>query len=634
MAWPPLPVTPTATVGQSKRSQIAMTAASSPAKRATIPISLASTPSFSVPPERTAPPQRIPTPRPTSYRQGGTTLNTDNNGNFLTETAFNSGGGGPSQYEARPFYQNVIASIVGSARGTPDISYDANTKTGVSVYDSYPYEYQGQTYILDWAVAGGTSVSSPALAGIANLAATSENGFPAGSQALLANFYTNYANFYTGPGAIVFRDITSGNNGYPAMVGWDFVTGVGSCLGLPGLWDIGTPTANPQSIGVARKSPGTAITLTGSDPDSPALPMTFAITTVPANGTLSGFDATTGAVTYKPNANFQGSDSFAFTVTNDFNLPTTPTITDAFYTSTAVTVTLNVSGVPTATTASSAPNPSVFGEAVTFTSTTTSTAGVPAGTVTFTEGATVWASNVPVNGSGRAAFTTTALAVGGHTLTAAITGAGEWANSSANAAAQVVKVAATTTAVSSSANPSVYSEPVTLSATVTTKAGGSAIPTGTVTFEQGSTTLFTAALDASGQATYTISSLTVGSHAITTVYHANSSFGASKSGVLTQTVNKDATTSSVGSSMNPSLHGQQVTFTATVTADAPGTGVVTGSVVFKDGAKTLKTVTLTGGSAGYTTSSLSRGTHNISVVYSGNARFVTSTSAVVVQTVD
>jgi carboxypeptidase T len=86
--------------------------------------------------------------------------------------------------------------------------------------------------------------------------------------------------------------------------------------------------------------------------------------------------------------------------------------------------------VGTSTALASAPNPSAFGQSVTFTATVTSGSGVPAGTVTFNEGATVWASNVGVNGSGQAAFSTAALSVGTHTLTATFTGASGWLGSS------------------------------------------------------------------------------------------------------------------------------------------------------------------------------------------------------------
>ncbi|HKV40609.1 MAG TPA: Ig-like domain repeat protein, partial [Blastocatellia bacterium] len=89
----------------------------------------------------------------------------------------------------------------------------------------------------------------------------------------------------------------------------------------------------------------------------------------------------------------------------------------------------------------SSPNPSTFGQSVTFTATVASGSGIPTGTVTFTEGATTLASNVAVNGSGQATFSTTTLAVGSHTITASFTGASGWQNSSGNDSAtpQVVQ---------------------------------------------------------------------------------------------------------------------------------------------------------------------------------------------------
>lgn len=102
--------------------------------------------------------------------------------------------------------------------------------------------------------------------------------------------------------------------------------------------------------------------------------------------------------------------------------------------------------VATSTTLACSPNPSSFGQSVTFTATVTSGSGVPAGTVTFTEGTTVWASNVAVNGAGQAAFSTATLSVGNHTLTATFTGASGWLGSvgTNELAPQVVNAAPTT----------------------------------------------------------------------------------------------------------------------------------------------------------------------------------------------
>jgi subtilase family serine protease len=161
---------------------------------------------------------------PNVVSAGGTTINRDASGNFVSETAWSGSGGGPSKYEPRPSYQTQIVTIVGSKRGTPDFSFDANPNSGVSVYDSTPC--QG---VSGWLVFGGTSVSSPSLAGIVNLA----GHFNPDTETELSTIYADYASPTYYP--TDFRDITSGAAGsYSAKQGWDFVTGVGSNQGLNG----------------------------------------------------------------------------------------------------------------------------------------------------------------------------------------------------------------------------------------------------------------------------------------------------------------------------------------------------------------------------------------------------------------
>jgi subtilase family serine protease len=142
-------------------------------------------------------------------------------GSITSETGWSGSGGGPSAYEAIPTYQSVIAGIVGTKRGVPDFSFDANPNTGVSVYDST--SCQG---LSGWLVFGGTSVASPSLAGIVNLSGNKYNS----SNTELSTIYSCYAtaSCYSSN----FRDITSGTAGsFSAVTGWDFVTGVGSNVG-------------------------------------------------------------------------------------------------------------------------------------------------------------------------------------------------------------------------------------------------------------------------------------------------------------------------------------------------------------------------------------------------------------------
>ena len=77
-----------------------------------------------------------------------------------------------------------------------------------------------------------------------------------------------------------------------------------------------------------------------------------------------------------------------------------------------------------------------------------------------------------------------------------------------------------------------------------------------------------------------------------------------------------------------------MTFTATIAPVSPGSGMPTGKVTFDDGSTVLGTVTLTNGTASFTTSSLAVGTHSIKAVYAGDANFKTSTSAVLKQVVN
>jgi len=73
---------------------------------------------------------------PNVVSAGGTTINRDSPGNYISETAWSGSGGGASQYESIPSYQFPISDMVGTQRGAPDVSFDANPNSGVWVYDS------------------------------------------------------------------------------------------------------------------------------------------------------------------------------------------------------------------------------------------------------------------------------------------------------------------------------------------------------------------------------------------------------------------------------------------------------------------------------------------------------------------
>jgi Big-like domain-containing protein len=283
----------------------------------------------------------------------------------------------------------------------------------------------------------------------------------------------------------------------------------------------------------------------------------------------------------------------------------------------------------TSTTVASSNNPSVFGQAVHFTATVTP--NTVTGTVTFRNGAVVLGtSSVTL---GKATLSTSTLAVGAHAITATYNGSTIFLASTSAVLAHAVNKAASSTAVTSSHNPSVFGQSVSFTATVTAVAPGTGTPTGSVTFKNGLAVLGSVSL-ISGKATFSTSALTVGAHSVTAVYNGSVDYNTSTSSVLTQTVNKAATSTALTSSPNPSTLGQTVTFKVTVAAVAPGSGAPTGSVTLKDGATALGTVPLVAGKASLATSLLAHGNHAMTAVYVGSANNLGSTSAVHTQTVN
>jgi hypothetical protein len=184
--------------------------------------------------------------------------------------------------------------------------------------------------------------------------------------------------------------------------------------------------------------------------------------------------------------------------------------------------------------------------------------------------------------------------------------------------AQGTATIATTSSVTSSANPSYYGQSVMFKVKVSAVAPSTATPTGSVTFKCGSKILGTQPLNARGIATITVSSLDAGSRIVKAFYLGTGDFSPS-TGSLTQTVKKVNSSSKITASPNPSVVGKVVTFTVTVTTG--GHGTATGNVVFKDNGTQVATAAVRNGKAVFQTSRLKVGTHTITATYSGNGNF-------------
>jgi hypothetical protein len=208
-------------------------------------------------------------------------------------------------------------------------------------------------------------------------------------------------------------------------------------------------------------------------------------------------------------------------------------------------------------------------------------------------------------------------------MTAVYSGDSTYLASTSAGLTQTVNKATSNASVASSLRSSIVGQAVTFTATVSPAA-----VTGSVQFLDGSAVVAT--LDLSGtSASFTPSGLAAGSHKITVRYSGDGNYTSDTSGVLTQDVNKANTSTTLTSSQNPSVTGQGVTFTATLSSAG-----ATGTVQFFDGSTSLGTVALIGGAATLSTAALSGGNHSIKAIYSGDGAFNGSTSATLRQTVN
>jgi hypothetical protein len=274
------------------------------------------------------------------------------------------------------------------------------------------------------------------------------------------------------------------------------------------------------------------VPLSGSpNPSNPGALVGFTATVSPstATGTVQFLDGTTVLATLPISG---GSVSF--------NTPLTTSgqhLISAVYSgdsgklgSTSAAFTQTVRNATTVS-LTSTPNPSLVGGSVTFVAVVSPSSAT--GTVQFQDGATaLGAANLS---GGMASFNTATLAPGTHTITAVYGGDTNDAVSTSGPISQVVNAKTTTsTAVSSSVNPSTVGQSVKFTASVTPTSA-----TGTLQFLDGGTVIGTATL-ASGSASFTTTSLAQGAHSIIASYSGDATRAASSSSALTQTVNVTA----------------------------------------------------------------------------------------------
>jgi subtilase family serine protease len=263
-------------------------------------------------------PASYPSASPNVLSVGGTTLNVDSSGNYLSESAWSGSGGGLSAVESQPAFQQGVVTQSSTQRATPDVAYDADPNTGFPVYDSF-----NNGTAAPWEQVGGTSDAAPQWAGLIALA----------DQERMANGLTPL----DGPSQTLpmlyslastdFHDITTGSSrGSPsesAGSGYDLATG------------LGTPFANLLIADLAGQS--------NSNPGATH----FSMTAVPSSTAGNAFTVTVTALDSSGNVVSTDNDALNFTSTDSqAALPTSATLTNGVGT---FTVTLFSAGNQTIT---------------------------------------------------------------------------------------------------------------------------------------------------------------------------------------------------------------------------------------------------------------------------------------------
>jgi len=406
--------------------------------------------------------------------------------------------------------------------------------------------------------------------------------------------------------------------------------------GIPGSY---TVNAKMESITApARFSVTNRVSITASagTPQSTTVqtpftyPLQVAVTDPNNLNPMPNLTVTFKAPTTGAFATFPGGLATVTAVTNASGLATSPGLT-ANNVAGAFTVTATVTGgsanfslansTATTTALSSSVNPSAYKQSITLTVNVTAPASnLPSGTayIDDTTLGTRVATITVTKGVG--SYKTSALAVGVHYLQAAFTDGAGFTPSVSPALIQGVSQASSTVSLKSSRAPSVFQQSVTITATVTPQFGTA---TGTVTFLDGSTVVAGPVALASGKASFSTSTLTVGSHSITAVYSGDANVTGSTSPAFIQTVNQAPSKVTLAASPNPAAVGQSVTLTATVVGVPSGAVRPTGTVTFTlPGNTVLGSVAVnSSGKAKLTLTTLPAGSNVITATYGGDSNF-------------
>ncbi len=418
----------------------------------------------------------------------------------------------------------------------------------------------------------------------------------------------------------------------------------GTAIGLPQPLTNGTATLTTTTLPVGSDTLTATYAASGNYAGSTSGPVTETITAIPTTTTLTaspspaayGSSVTltatvmaTGAGTPGGTVQFYnggvaigspvGLNASGVATLTTTTLPAgTDNLTVKYpaqgnYAASSGATTENITPAATTTTLAANPTNTSVGNSVTLTATVTSNGNpVTSGTVTFS-----WSGgncSGAVNAStGQAACNTTTLPVGTDTITASYGATANYGTSSGTTTVTITGPPATTTSITALPTSTSYGSSVTLTSQVL--ANGAGVTSGTVIFsDNGSPISGSIPVNSSGVATFSTTSLPMGTNNVSASYASNSSYTGSTSAITPVTITGAATSTSLNVYPPNSSYGQNVTLTATVTSN--GSPVTSGTVNFYNNGTLIGTAPVNGnGVAVLNTTSLPAGSNTLTASY-------------------
>ncbi len=537
-------------------------------------------------------------------------------------------------------FGDPVPLVDGAASSDPDAALGLGDHTISAVYSSDSDFLSGTSTLAgNFAVRVATDTTVGALAASAAFgealtftAVVGDEDLDAGTPGGLVNFSDAITGYDFGTASLVNGVATLSPSASPSVGSYDIIA---TYLGNSQFF---ASTSAPQAVAVSVVPATTATTATAAIA-SPAFGqgVTFSAAVSSTGGVPSGsvnfYDLTTGTDL----GSFALSDGVATTPTIATLGVGQHTIEATFlgdgnfavsFTQTSLTVRQDAIAVH------ATPSAAEFGQAVTLSATITAAppgTGMPTGTVDFVDTSTgTDLGSAPLVGGVASLAPIDTFGVGTQAIVATYSGDDDFATGTGPLNLAVI-AAPTATTVRATPNPAAYGGTVVLQAAVSADALSSATPAGTVQFAVDGLAYGASVALVDGVASIPVTSLGLGSHAVTATFVGASGFASSIGAIAGGVPVRAVTTTTIAASSAAIADGQPLTFTADVTRVEAGLGTPIGTVTFYDtsaGLASLGVASLIDGVATLTPATpLGSGVHTVVAVYSGDADDLGSNSA-------